>query len=111
MIILFHMFCLFVNLNHFSAPESNMFLQYGRPAEDSFNVSCVAEGVYPEPRMALFYSRPDVKDKAAIKSAASCDTQIRSENKITFLLIALQFENSNPSLSPYFYIVHLNEKF
>jgi hypothetical protein len=60
------------------APETNMFLQYGRPSENSFNVSCVAEGVFPEPRMALYYSRPDVKDKALIKSASNCDTQIRS---------------------------------
>ncbi|XP_059488405.1 uncharacterized protein LOC132204137 [Neocloeon triangulifer] len=59
------------------APETNMYLQYGRPAEDTFNISCVAEGVFPEPRMFLYYARPDVKDKTAIKAASLCETQQR----------------------------------
>ncbi|CAB3361601.1 Hypothetical predicted protein [Cloeon dipterum] len=59
------------------APESSMYLQYSRPSEDTFNVSCVAEGVFPEPRMSLFYARPNVKDKAAIKEATTCESQQR----------------------------------
>ncbi|KAF4525131.1 hypothetical protein B566_EDAN005073, partial [Ephemera danica] len=37
-------------------PARNVELRHTKPTEDSVNVTCTAEGVFPEPRMALFYS-------------------------------------------------------
>nr|CAD7397726.1 unnamed protein product [Timema cristinae] len=52
--------CLVMTTNSvflFTAPERNLELNQIKPDIDSVNISCRAQGVYPEPKMALYKDR------------------------------------------------------
>lgn len=44
------------------APEKRLEVVQSKPALESVNISCLAQGVYPEPKMAL-YKDPDREER------------------------------------------------
>lgn len=78
------------------SPEKTMDLRHSKPGEDSVNITCRAQGVYPEPKIALFKD-PGRKSSGGLEGVRVLTTPREGMYDIAITKLLEDSELENPT--------------